>query len=219
MSEKSTKNIYEKLAAVRDKVGSIEKNGLNKFANYRYVDKDTLYDYFRAYFAAERLFVFSSTESAIRAESKNAKGEKINTSIVRKKHTIVDLDNPESSKVEVFSEGVGEDKTDKDIYQADTGAMKYFLIDNFFVSGGDSFPGDVEHDANNKNNGSNGKQPTPNLDKFYNLMKQNAAKLPEPFRADARAIVNKKQEITPEKLQELEAAIYEHVENFESAGA
>lgn len=57
---------------------------------------------------------------------------------------------------------------------------------------------------------------TPNLDKFFNIMKANAAKLPEPFRADARVIVGKKQEITDEKLRELEAAIYEHVENFDN---
>jgi len=37
--------------------------------------------------------------------------------------------------------------------------------------------------------------------------------------ADARSLVQKKQEITDQKLQELEAAIFEHVENFESAGA
>lgn len=57
---------------------------------------------------------------------------------------------------------------------------------------------------------------TPNLDKFYDMMKQNAAKLPEPFRADARVIVGKKQEITDQRLQELEAAIFEHVENFDN---
>ena len=210
MSE--TKNIYEKLAAIRKKVGDIPKNGYNSFSKYNYVPKDTLYDYFRNYFEIERLFVIASTESTNRGQRIGKNGETMNMSLVHKKFTIVNLDNPEE-KIEVFADGVGEDKTDKDTYQADTGAMKYFLIDNFLVSGGDSFPGDIEHDSNEQK-----VQPikTPNLDKFFNLMKQNAAKLPEPFRADARALVNQKQEITDQKLQELEAAILEHVENFDN---
>lgn len=78
---------------------------------------------------------------------------------------------------------------------------------------------EVIYDAKGKTiepSDGNEKQSTPNLDKFYNLMKANAAKLPEPFRADARVIVGKKQELTDEKLRELEAAIYEHVENFDN---
>jgi hypothetical protein len=138
-------NIYQKIKAVRERVKEIPKNGFNKFANYKYVDKDTLYDYLRAYFNEVGLALISSTESVQREQRKNNKGELFNASIVTKKHTIVNIDNPDE-KIEVLSAGVGEDKTDKDIYQADTGAMKYFLIDNFFISGGDSFPGDVEHD-------------------------------------------------------------------------
>jgi len=142
-------NIYQKIKVVRERVKEIPKNGFNKFANYKYVDKDTLYDYLRVYFNEVGLAVISSTESVKRERQTSNKGEMFNTTIITKKHTIVNIDNPEE-KIEVMSTGVGEDKTDKDIYQADTGAMKYFLIDNFFISGGDSFPGDVEHDSKDK---------------------------------------------------------------------
>ena len=103
----------------------------------------------RVYFNEVGLAVISSTESVKRERQTSNKGEAFNVTIVTKKHTIVNIDNPEE-KIEVMSAGVGEDKTDKDIYQADTGAMKYFLIDNFFISGGDSFPGDIEHDLKDK---------------------------------------------------------------------
>ena len=169
---------------------TLSKNGFNKFSQYKYVDKDTLYDYFRVYFAEERLFVLASTESTTRGQRPNKNNETMNTSLVHKKLTIVNLDNPEE-KIEVYSDGVGEDKTDKDIYQGDTGAMKYFLIDNFLVSGGDSFPGDVEHDSNEKKtyketrkeHGDNGNGKVsifstapngqmPNLSKVYGLAKE-----------------------------------------------
>lgn len=152
----SSKNIYEKLAAIRDRVSSIPKNGYNSYSNYKYVDKDTLYDYFRQYFAEHNLLVLTSEDSYERTERKNAKGEVLNVSSVRQKHTIINIDNTDE-RIELFSRGVGEDKTDKDAYQADTGAMKYFLIDNFFVSGGDSFPGDVEHNINEKTKQGNSK--------------------------------------------------------------
>ena len=139
------KTIYEKLLAIRSKVGTIPKSGFNSYAKYKYVTKDTLYDYFRAYFEEEKLLVLTSTEIVEHKVGQTAKGESTNRTMVQQKHVIINAENPDE-KIEVFSVGTGEDKGDKDIYQADTGAMKYFLIDNFFVSGGDSFPGDVEYD-------------------------------------------------------------------------
>ena len=145
-------NIYEKILAVVDKVGKIPKNGYNSFSKYHYVDKDTLYDYMRKYLSEQKLVVLADVEVVRRDTVTTDKGDK-NKTIVNSSFTIINAEKPDE-KVVVKMPGLGEDKTDKDLYQALTGAMKYFFINNFLISGGDSYPGDVEHVANQ--NGKNG---------------------------------------------------------------
>jgi hypothetical protein len=181
------KTIYEKMLAVRAKVGNIPKSGFNNFSKYKYVTKDTLYDYFRAYFEEEKLLVLTSTEIIEHKIGQTAKGESTNRTMVQQKHIIINAEKSEE-KIEVFSVGTGEDKGDKDIYQADTGAMKYFLIDNFFVSGGDSFPGDVEHDK--KSETVKKKEIAPNIITLKTLANKYVDKLSNKQKQEIRKIVS-----------------------------
>ncbi|MFW6120731.1 MAG: ERF family protein [Petrotogales bacterium] len=156
--EEKNKNIYQKLLNIQKKVKNIPKNGYNSYSRYYYVDKDTLYDYMRSYFQEENLFVLTTDENherqTIERKDDKRKTEFINSTIITQKHIVVNINNPDE-KVEFYSKGLGVDKTDKDLYQASTGAMKYFLINNFFISGGDSFPADVEHDSNERQTNNN----------------------------------------------------------------
>jgi hypothetical protein len=140
-------NIYQKIDKVRSRVGTIPKDGYNSYSGYKYVSKDALYDYFRQFLTDVGLVILPVENEITRTGRENKKGETVNVSIVEKKLQIVNVENPDE-KITIATAGIGEDKTDKDGYQADTGAMKYFFINTFLVSGGDSFPGDVEHNGN-----------------------------------------------------------------------
>ena len=59
------------------------------------------------------------------------------------------------------------------------------------------------------------KAKTPNIDSLFAKVAKEQAKLPEPFKAEIRLFKDNAVDITPEKLQEYEAAIVLHIENFD----
>ena len=120
------KNLTLKLTKVMSAVGRIKKNGFNSFHNYAYVTEADILEALRGELEKEHVFIFNSVESI-------TKENDLTTVVVN--NIIVDGDSGEN--ITVKSVGVGQDKGDKGVYKAITGATKYFLMKNFLIPTGD----------------------------------------------------------------------------------
>jgi hypothetical protein len=151
-SVKGGSNLASKLAKILGAVGWIPKLGWNDFHKYHYTREQDIVEAVRHLLSEAGVFVFTSIESIERRE----RGKDAIITTVKVKHTFVDGDSGETFPV--FSAGDGEDKGDKGIYKAFTGAMKYFLLKSFLMPTGD----DPERDANgNGGHGQNPRKPAP----------------------------------------------------------
>lgn len=125
----AVKNIYEKLFNIMIGLKGVEKTGQNTHSNYAYVEANVLIPKLRELLIEERVLLLTSSDKADHAFHPE-KGSKFTT--VHVHYTIVNVDNPEEQIVLPFL-GEGYDSTDKGIYKGFTGALKYFIMDNFLV--------------------------------------------------------------------------------------
>jgi hypothetical protein len=144
--------LVRKLAAVLGAITRIPKRGWNDHFKYNFATEQDISDALRHLLAEAGVFVFSSIESIDRRENVVNGKTKILTE-VRTLHTFIDADSGE--RFAVKGAGDGEDNSDKGIYKAFTGAMKYFLMKNFLISTGD----DPENDSAKGRGGVRGGAP------------------------------------------------------------
>ena len=121
------KTLAGKLAAVLGEIGRVAKRGYNQHFKYEYVTEADLADEIRPLLSKYNLCVIPSVVST--------STEANNVSIVQMTFTIIDGDTGEKETSSFF--GAGQDKADKGIYKAVTGAMKYWMYKTFIVSTGD----------------------------------------------------------------------------------
>jgi hypothetical protein len=121
----SHRGLYAKLAEVVGAVGRIEKSGFNDFHKYAYVKEDDLTEAIRGELASRGVVLLSSVLDSERVAT-------LTTVTVR--FTFVDSVTGEQHAADW--QGTGEDKGDKGLYKAYTGALKYFLLKNFLVPTG-----------------------------------------------------------------------------------
>lgn len=127
------KNVAKKLANVIKSVsGQVKKSGHNSYQNYDYVMESDLLEAVRGELINQSLVITTSVETVKR------EGD---ITEVRLKHTFIDVDSGET--LEVYSAGQGQDKGDKGVFKAITGANKYFLLKMFQLSGNDDPENDV----------------------------------------------------------------------------
>lgn len=127
-------NLYKKLHKIIKEGVVVGKNGRNNFHKYDYVTEADVTE------AAKQKFIENNILLTARV---NGVRETKNPEIVEAVmiFTLVDLDSGEEESY-TFS-GFGQDKGDKNIYKAYTGAFKYFLMKNLMI-GSDADP---EHDG------------------------------------------------------------------------
>jgi hypothetical protein len=135
MSE--SKNVYQRIHAVMAEIGTITKTGVNNFHNYKYVKESDYVEALRPLLIKHGLAVIPSLADVPKREGDI-------TSLVMK-FTIVNIDNP-TEKVEAVIPSSGQDKGDKGVYKAITGAKKYFFANTFAIATGD----DPENDGSDK---------------------------------------------------------------------
>lgn len=136
------RKLVGKLCKIMGEIGWIEKRGRNDFHKYNYVMEADLVDTVRSKLAEAGIFVFTSVEDVSVIPGFGKDGNSLVTQ-VRTVHTFHDAETGEMFSVEGV--GHGEDKNDKGVYKAMTGAMKYFLMKNFLVATGDD-PEDGRND-------------------------------------------------------------------------
>lgn len=135
------KTLYQKLVEVMTEIGRVEKRGYNDFHKYAYVMESDLMEAVRQRLADRNVLLIPAVESVQHDDT-------LTTAVMR--FTFVDAESGE--KHEVQWAGTGDDKGDKGLYKAFTGAEKYFLMKMFLISTGDDPEGDTRTDkrADNK---------------------------------------------------------------------
>lgn len=124
--EPKPKGLYTKLAEVMAEVGRVEKRGYNDFHKYHYVREDDLVEAVRGALSDRQIVMLPS---ALEAKKEG------NLTTLHLTFTFVDGETGEAHAAEWF--GTGEDKGDKGLYKAYTGAIKYFLMKSFLIPTGD----------------------------------------------------------------------------------
>lgn len=128
-------SLYAKLAQVTAEVGYVQKRGYNDFHKYAYVTEADLVDAVREKLAARNVILIPSAPSVTREG---------NLTTVTMSFTFCDGDSNQTLTAEWA--GTGEDKGDKGLYKAYTGAVKYFLMKTFLIPTGDDPEGDTGTD-------------------------------------------------------------------------
>lgn len=118
--------IYQKISKVMSMVSRVPKNGYNSFHKYQYATETDLTESIRPILQEAELAFFSSVLEQDR-EGEFTK--------VKMEFTLADLETGEVLKSTYWGEG--QDKGDKGLYKAYTGATKYFLMKTFLIPTGD----------------------------------------------------------------------------------
>jgi hypothetical protein len=126
-------NVYQRIHAVMNEIGTIEKRGRNDFHKYDYATEADYVHALRPLLQKHGLVVIPR----ILSSELGAADEKGNIlTSIRVKFTLVNIDNP-SEIAECVVIGQGQDKGDKGSYKAMTGAKKYWAALTFMVATGD----------------------------------------------------------------------------------
>lgn len=129
----ASSSIHKKLAEVLTAVGYIEKAGTNASQGYKYVMAAQVADKVREELSKRGLSIVPANVDVI--ESGKTVSEK--QTLITLKVTWRITDSETGEFVEFQSIGSGSDSTDKGVYKAQTGALKYGLLMGFLIPTGD----------------------------------------------------------------------------------
>ena len=127
-------NLRQKLAAVRRRIGYVQKRGHNERFNYSYVTAADIAGAIGDLLAELGVVVIPRLEE-ISYESAAGRGEAIRMARVVMAYTFADVDSGEQLVAKVAGQGL--DPGDKAPYKAMTGALKYALLQSFLLATGD----------------------------------------------------------------------------------
>lgn len=158
------KSIYKKISQVMSQVNRVPKNGYNSFHKYNYATESDLTESIRPILIEAGLAFFTTVLE------QNREGE---FTKVKMEFTLVDIDTGETLKSTYWGEG--QDKGDKGLYKAYTGATKYFLMKTFLIPTGDDPEGDSTVDERNENNKTVKLASEKQLNLITDLLKKNVS--------------------------------------------
>lgn len=116
------KEVAQKICGVMAKIKSVSKDGFNSFHKYKYVTDAAIVAEIRKEMIGMGLLAIPSQISCILV------GE-LTTLLVE--YALIDAETGFSYRTQVY--GYGQDKGDKGIYKAATGAEKYFFLKTFLL--------------------------------------------------------------------------------------
>jgi hypothetical protein len=128
--------LFAKILKVASGVEKIEKSGYNKHQNYHYSTENDLINSVRNLLIENKLIVLtdSETKEVIKLSKADKSGNGTSESlvtVVNTRHTFCDTETGATYSIQ--STGAGHDNTDKGVYKAITGSVKYFISKNFLV--------------------------------------------------------------------------------------
>lgn len=185
-------SIYRKMVAVYEDVRYIQKDKRNNFHNYTYASEAAIKEALHEAFAKHGLAMLPPNIEDIHDGEKDAKGQFLTT--VKIRFAIADRDSGESVSGVIYGRGV--DNSDKGIYKALTGGLKYWLTTTFLIPTGD--------DPEEEPKGSKAEQKAVAEKKIAEMQSQ-GAKLPRPAMQPSAPKAAPEQSLVPQ----LEASIKE----------
>jgi hypothetical protein len=119
-------SLYAKLVEVMKAVGYVPKRGRNEFHKYDYVTEADLVEAVRNELSSRGIVMLAQATDITREGT---------LTTVHMEFLFVDPESGEQHQAKWI--GTGEDKGDKGLYKAYTGAIKYFLMKSFLIPTGD----------------------------------------------------------------------------------
>ena len=146
-TQAAPQGLAAKLMVLREKMNSFtwEKDGKNRHQSYEYITEKQYKNNFKAALAAAGLDFKSSI---LEYQFIPQISDKMNMVIAKFQFEIIDRETGEREVYQAF--GSGADTGDKGLYKAYTGAIKYFLANNYLVAEGNDPENDEEEMRNIK---------------------------------------------------------------------
>lgn len=129
----TTKNLYQKIAAITEEVGVVEKTGRNSQQGYMFIEQAMVVATLRPLLAKYNVVVFPETVEHSFERFTNAKGTSTVHVVVKSRYHVVNGDDPKESMVAEWS-GEALDTSDKATNKAMTASEKTFLMKLFKIS-------------------------------------------------------------------------------------
>ena len=200
-------SIYKKIGKVMKQIERIPKNGFNEYHKYRYVTESDLMDAIRPLLAEAGLAFYSS----VLEQQRDKEFTKVKMEFV-----LADADTGECIKSIYWGEA--QDKGDKGLYKAYTGATKYFLMKTFLIATGDDPERDEEENGGKSTQKHTQKKTQQKQTRSEKRDKKDGGKMNE---QQDNAITKLVSEITdgdPDKLEKLDEWIGEQISGFPGLG-
>lgn len=152
MSEKTTEqpvqktNLYQRLLAITDEIGKIEKTGRNTMQNYAFIEQAQVVASLRPLLVKHGVFILPeiTNREMNRFEVKRGNGKDgVDIHVtVKGMYTLVNVDNPEDQLSLEWDAGEAIDSSDKATNKAVTANNKTFLMKLFNISDKDDADND-----------------------------------------------------------------------------
>lgn len=127
-------SLVEKLAAIMGEVEYVPKRGWNDFHKYKYVMEGDLTIVIRPLLSAAGIMIIPNViEEDLVKEAVMERGGASHLCRIKVEYTVTDG----KSEIKFVIPGYGVDRSDKSVYKAMTGSMKYALMKLFEVETGD----------------------------------------------------------------------------------
>lgn len=131
---KPTTTIYQKIHAIMGEVGRIEKDKINETQKYRYLSEEAIKTAVQPLLVKHQLLILPIRQELARFDVPTG-DKKQYVAHVSITWRIVDVES--GDLIEITTLGSGADSTDKGLYKAITGALKYLLTVSLCVPTGD----------------------------------------------------------------------------------
>lgn len=129
-----SRHLIDKLAAIMGHVDYVPKRGWNDFHKYKYVMEGDLTTVIRPLLSAAGIMIIPNViEEELVMEAVSERGGSSHLCKIKVEYTVTDG----KTEIKFVIPGYGTDKSDKSVYKAMTGSMKYALMKLFEVETGD----------------------------------------------------------------------------------
>lgn len=132
-------NIHERMHSIMSEIGSMTKDGENKFHKYSYASEAQYVKSIRPLLMKYRVTV---TPSVLNLQPDPQNSELMHLTM---QYIFTNIDNP-TDRVVASMSGSGSDKGDKALYKAITGIKKYMIANTFMTVTGDDAEADEKTD-------------------------------------------------------------------------
>lgn len=137
--------LLKKLHKIMEQSPYLQKDKKNLHDGYSYLSEEKIKEHFQDMFAKEKLlFLPVSTEITKSVDTTTSTGKPTHLTEVRFNYQIVDIET--GAFISGSSSGQGEDRADKGVYKAITGALKYALTTTFLLPAGNDPEEDTQQE-------------------------------------------------------------------------